>query len=75
VLDTARLRAACADADRWLRTRPAISWLLLSLVTGSVYATGHALIRGDLPRGLALGVAFGVTFATVTHLVQRRSRS
>lgn len=67
-----RIRSSYATADQWLREHALVWWLLLAIVPGGAYAGAEALLNdGSLSRVLTLGVLFGVTFATVTVLLQR----
>lgn len=66
------LRSSYRHADRWLRDHVVVWWLILVLVPGGTYAAAEMwLSDAHLLGAVTLGATFGVTFATVTVLIQR----
>jgi hypothetical protein len=71
-----RLRTANAKLDQWFRNHVVIWWVVFATIPGGVYAVARLLTDGGSAFGAILhGGIFGVIFATITVVVQRRRRS
>jgi hypothetical protein len=58
--------------DRWLCDHVIIQWLLLAFVPEMTYAgTKMAISDAGVHSALIFGTVFGVTFATITVMMQR----
>ncbi|ACV13090.1 hypothetical protein Huta_2929 [Halorhabdus utahensis DSM 12940] len=61
--------------EGYLEEHTPIQWLVLVAIPGGTYAVAHMLISsGSLTDAIALGLVFGVVFATLKVLFQRTSR-
>ncbi|RBI59369.1 hypothetical protein DMJ13_22315 [halophilic archaeon] len=65
------LREYNSRLDSWLRMHPVL-WFGVLAISVSVISTGSYLGIADRPfvEALGLGIAFGITFAVVTTVLQ-----